>query len=138
MSNNNERPLPSLQQADTQPFWQATQAKEFRYQRCDACDTVVWYPRKHCTGCVEGNLSWHVSAGLGTVYTFSIVRQSYHPFFRNQVPYAVAYIDLDEGPRFLTNVVGVANPDEDVFVGQRVKLVWEAHEQLNIPLVEPA
>ena len=48
--------------------------------------------------------------GQGTIYSYSIVRLSYHPFFRGKAPYAVAYVDLDEGPRFLTNVVGVDDP----------------------------
>ena len=132
------RPLPSLAEADTAPFWQGTAQEEFRYQQCSRCGTVVWHPRRHCTGCVDGDLQWQVAAGQGTVYSFSVVRQSYHPFFRHLVPYAVAYIDLDEGPRFLTNVVGVADPGTQVHIGQRVQLIWESHEGLCVPLVEPA
>jgi uncharacterized OB-fold protein len=131
------RPLPRLTELDTAPFWQGTREKEFRYQQCSQCGTVVWHPRAHCTGCVQGDLQWHVSAGKGTVYSFSVVRQSYHPFFRNLVPYAVAYIDLAEGPRFLTNVIGVDDPLTDVHIGQAVELVWEEHEELAIPLVQP-
>ena len=65
------------------------------------------------------------------------MRLSYHPFFRGKAPYAVAYVDLDEGPRFLTNVVGVDDPGADVHIGQRVQLQWEEHEELSIPLVTP-
>ncbi len=130
-----ERPLPDLGQKDTAPFWQATREQTFKYQQCANCGTVVWYPRAHCTGCTNSALEWKTSAGEGTIYTFSIVRQSYHPFFRGQVPYVVAYVDLDEGPRFLTNVVGV---DADaVSIGQRVRLEWEPHEKLSVPLVTP-
>lgn len=135
--NKPTRPLPKLTESDTAPFWSATKQQEFRYQKCARCGTVVWHPRAHCTGCVDGELHWHVSAGLGTIYSFSIVRQSYHPFFRSQVPYAVALVDLDEGPRFLTNVVGIDDPTADVQIGQRVQLSWEAHEELAIPLVTP-
>ena len=49
----------------------------------------------------------------------------------------MAYVDLDEGPRFLTNVTGVDDPLSEVTVGQRVELAWEAHEELSIPLVKP-
>ena len=66
-----------------------------------------------------------------------MVRLSYHPFFKTKAPYVVAYVDLDEGPRFLTNVVGIENPLEDVQIGQRVKIDWEEHEELAIPLVRP-
>ena len=131
------RPLPRLTEMDTAPFWEATKNNEFRYQQCRNCNTVVWHPRRHCTGCVDGDLEWKTSAGKGTVYSFSVVRQSYHPFFRNLVPYAVAYIDLDEGPRFLTNIVGVEDPLQDISIGQKVELEWEPHEEVHIPLVKP-
>ena len=96
------RPLPKLTELDTAEFWRGTKNQEFRYQKCANCGTVVWHPRAHCTGCVDGDLQWHTSAGQGTVYSYSIVRLSYHPFFRGKAPYAVAYVDLDEGPRFLS------------------------------------
>ena len=132
------RPLPKLNELDTGEFWQATANKEFRYQQCANCGTIMWHPRAHCTGCVDGDLRWKVSAGKGTIYSFSVVRLSYHPFFRTKVPYAVAYVDLDEGPRFLTNVTGIDDPLTDIHVGQRVELAWEEHDDLCIPLVRPA
>ena len=131
------RPLPRADEPDTAEFWAGTKAGEFRYQQCGSCGTVIWHPRSHCTGCLDGELQWHRSEGAGTVYSYSVVRQSYHPFFRGQVPYAVALIDLDEGPRFLTNIVGVDDPLADVEVGMRVQIEWEEHEALAVPLVRP-
>jgi hypothetical protein len=128
------RPLPNLEELDTREFWAGTKHRELRYQKCDACGTVIWHPRRHCTGCTSGELRWHTASGTGAIYTFSVVRQSYHPFFRTQVPYAVAWIDLDEGPRLLSNVVGVADPGKDLACGQRVEIEWEEHETVNIPL----
>ncbi len=132
------RPLPNPDEPDTREFWQATKTKTLRYQKCDKCGTVVWHPRRHCTGCTGGKLRWHTASGKATIYTFSVVRQSYHPFFRTQVPYAVAWIDLDEGPRILSNVVGVDDPTRDLACGQRVEVTWEEHEALNVPLFTPA
>jgi uncharacterized OB-fold protein len=131
------RPLPSLQEADTGEFWAATRARQLRYQQCDHCGTVVFHPRRHCTGCTSGTLSWRTASGNGTLYTFSVIRQSYHPFFRTKVPYAVAWVDLDEGPRLLTNITGVADPSTELTCGQRVTVEWEAHEELCIPLFRP-
>ncbi|MBL6690584.1 MAG: OB-fold domain-containing protein [Pseudomonadales bacterium] len=131
------RPLPRTDELDTQAFWQATKTKEFKYQQCSSCGTVVWYPRAHCTGCTSGKLEWKTASGRATVYSYSVVRQSYHPFFRNLVPYAVAWIDLEEGPRILSNVVGVDDPLNDVSIGQAVELEWEEHEELCIPLFRP-
>jgi uncharacterized protein len=132
------RPLPSLHDLDTLAFWEGTREKELRYQQCETCGTVVWHPRSHCTGCTSGALRWHKANGTGTVYSFSVIRQSYHPFFRTQVPYAVAWIDLDEGPRLLSNVVGIGDPGRDLSCGQRVVVQWEEHESVNIPLFRPA
>ncbi len=133
-----KRPLPNPNEYDTREFWAATKEQKLVYQQCDHCGTVVFHPRRHCTGCLGNALSWREAAGTGTVYTFSVVRQSYHPFFRAQVPYAVAWIDLDEGPRILSNIIGVADPAKDVAIGQRVTVVWEPHEDLSIPLFRPA
>jgi uncharacterized OB-fold protein len=131
------RPLPNLKEYDTGKFWEGTKQGELRYQKCDDCETIVFYPRRHCTGCLGNNLSWHTASGKGTVYSYSVVRQSYHPFFRQQIPYAVAWVDLDEGPRLLTNIVGVDDPLNDVSIGQRVEVEWEEHEELSIPLFKP-
>ena len=131
------RPLPSLKELDTKPFWEATKQQQLTFQECEDCGEVVFYPRAHCTACLGRSLRWRTSRGEGAIYTWSVVRQSYHPFFRTRVPYAVAWIDLDEGPRLLSNVVGVGDPATDVEVGQRVRVEWEVHEELSIPLFRP-
>ncbi len=131
------RPLPNLRDLDTQAFWRATKDKRLTYQQCADCGAVVFYPRRRCSSCLSANLKWKESAGEGTVYTYSIVRQSYHPFFRSMAPYAVAWIDLDEGPRLVSNVVGIEDPS-GVRIGMRVKVRWEEHEGLCVPLFKPA
>ena len=84
-----------------------------------------------------GNLSWKTSKGEGVVYTYSVVRQNYHPAFRERIPYVIAWIDLDEGFRLLTNVVGFDNPSE-IEVGQRVVVEWQDHDEVSLPLFRPA
>ena len=132
------RPLPRADEPDTRDFWSGTKDKKLKYQQCDSCETVVFYSRRHCTGCTSGNLVWKEASGKATLYTYSIVRQSYHRFFRNQVPYAVAWIDLDEGPRIQSNIVGVEDPINDVKIGMKLEVEWEEHEDLSIPLFKPA
>lgn len=79
------------------------------------------------------------SAGEGTVYTYSVVRLNRHPAFAPLGPYAVAYVDLDEGFRILTNIVGVDDPLTDIKVGQRVKVAWEDQESgISLPMFAPA
>lgn len=133
-----QRPLPTLKEPDTQAFWRATKDKAFTYQQCTACDNLVFYPRAHCDACGSSELDVKTSAGKGRVYTYSIVRQSYHPFFRQQVPYAVAWIDLDEGPRLISNVIGVDDPATEIHCDMPVTIEWEEHDELCIPLFKPA
>ena len=127
------RPLPKFPEPDTEPFWDATKDHELKYQVCDDCGGLVWHPRRHCTHCTSLNLSWKTSKGEGTVYTFSIVRQNYHPAFREMIPYVIAWIDLDEGFRMLSTIVG-----DEITIGQRVRVTWDDQENdISLPLFAP-
>lgn len=132
-----KRPLPRLDDADTGEFWRRTGQRQLAFQRCVDCSSVVFYPRRHCPSCGSQALQWQQSAGTGRIYSFSVVRQSYHPFFRSQVPYAVAWIDLDEGIRILSNITGVEDPGSQLRIDQQVVVDWEAHDELCIPLFRP-
>ncbi|MPZ99393.1 MAG: hypothetical protein GEU80_08670 [Dehalococcoidia bacterium] len=134
------RPMPEFPELDTQPFWDAAKRRELAYQTCSDCNEVVFYPRAHCTKCGSLDTTWHTSSGAGTVYTYSVVRQNRSPHFADLGAYAVAYVDLDEGFRMLTNVVGVDNPTTDVQVGMRVQVEFEDQEggEYPIPVFRPA
>ena len=134
------RPQPRFPEPDTEPFWEATRRHELTYQTCDDCEGVIFFPRRHCTACGSDNTTWRVSKGEGEVYTFSVVMQSRHPAFKDLGAYAVAYVDLDEGFRIMTNVVGVGDPVNDVQCGMRVKLRWEDQGEggISLPMFEPA
>jgi uncharacterized OB-fold protein len=131
-----DQPLPKFPEPDTQPFWEATKQHELRYQVCDKCGGVVFHPRRHCTRCLSLELSWKTSKGEGVIYTYSVVRQNYHPAFRGRVPYVIAWVDLDEGFRLLTNV-RVDDPAA-VSVGQRVRVDWQDHDEVALPYFRPA
>ncbi len=128
------RPQPRFPEPDTQPYWEGVKAGELRYQTCDDCRNVVFTPRRHCTHCGSPNLSWHTSAGQGTVYTYSVVRQNRNPRFSDLGAYAIAYVDLDEGFRMLTNVRGVADPTKDIQCGMRVKVEFEQQDEGEYPI----
>ncbi len=134
------RPQPRFPEPDTEPFWEATKSHELTYQTCDDCENVIFFPRRHCTVCGSDNNTWKVSKGEGTVYTFSVVMQSRHPAFKDLGAYAVAYVDLDEGFRIMTNVVGVDDPVNDIQCGMRVRLRWEDQGEggISLPMFEPA
>ncbi|MFZ0216712.1 MAG: Zn-ribbon domain-containing OB-fold protein [Candidatus Dormiibacterota bacterium] len=126
------RPQPRFPEPDTAPFWEATKEGRLAYQVCRRCGGVVFYPRAHCTHCTSLELDLRTSAGRGAIYTFTVIRQHGHPFFRARVPYVVAFIDLDEGFRMLAEVASPA--PEEVQVGQRVELRWEDGGDVRIPI----
>ena len=134
------RPQPRFPEVDSEPFWEATKRHELTYQTCNSCNEVIFYPRGHCPECGSIESTWNVSQGLGTVYTYSVIMQSRHPAFRDLGPYAVAYVDLDEGFRLMTNVVGVDDPTRDIECGMRVKVRWEdqGEGEVSLPMFEPA
>jgi uncharacterized OB-fold protein len=133
------KPLPRFPEPDTEPFWRATAEHRLSYPTCNECGKVVFFPRRHCPACGGSAMTWRDSKGEGTVYSYSVVRQNRHPAFKDLGAYAVAYVDLDEGFRMLTNIVGVADPTKNIQIGQRVRVQWEDQEggEVSLPLFTP-
>jgi hypothetical protein len=122
MSSPTDLPTPPpAPNFDTQEFWDATAEGRFLLKRCDDCGVVIWYPRFLCPDCSSTNTSWFEATGKGTVYAFTVPRRGNGPY-REAAPFIVAYVELEEGPRILTNLVDVA-PDA-VEVGMAVEVVW--------------
>ena len=119
------KPLPNPSFV-SQPFWDAAKEHRLTFQRCRLCGTNVFYPRDICPGpdCFGvGTLDWVESSGKGTVYSFTVSYQPAHPSFRDYVPYMLAIVALDEGPRMNTNIIN-ADP-KDVAIGMQVEVVWD-------------
>ncbi len=116
------RPLPSVE-GDAAPYWRALREERIELPQCDPCGRFVFPPRPFCPRCHGAALSWKEMTGRGRVYTFSIVHRATHPWFLDKTPYVYAIVELDEGVRFPTTIVGCA-PGE-VCVGQVVEPVFE-------------
>ncbi len=99
------KPLPRPT-VSSQPFWDAAKRHELQIQRCQSCGAVLFYPREVCSECLSSDLGWIRASGRGTVYSYTIAQAPTHPTFREDVPYVVAIVELDEGPRLTTNIVG--------------------------------
>ncbi len=109
----------------TAPFREATRRGVLLLPWCDRCGEVIWYPRSFCPHCGCAEVTWRPASGAGTVYSFTVVRKA-HGRYAGAVPYVLAYVELAEGPRVLTNVVG-CEPGR-VRIGQAVTLAWETAE----------
>jgi uncharacterized OB-fold protein len=103
-------------------FWSATAEGHLVLARCDACGVIIWYPRAMCPDCGTTSVSWVEASGFGTVYSFTIVHRGGAGPYRDVVPYVIAYVELLEGPRVLTNIVDCE--PELVRIGQPVQVVF--------------
>jgi uncharacterized OB-fold protein len=128
------RPAP-IPDAESEPFWSATVEGRLLVQRCTVCGQAQLYGRALCTNCHASALEWVEASGQGTVYSRTIIRQNPSRSFRHLLPFVVALVDLDEGPRVMTNVVG-ADP-ETVAIGARVRVRFEpVSDAAALPLFE--
>lgn len=110
--------------AVAEPFWLATREKKLVLQWCKDCRRSIFYPRKFCPKCFGTSIEWHSSPGNGVVYAVSTMHKPGNPAMTARVPYTVALVDLAEGVRLLTNIVGCM--PGDVQVGAAVTVDWEA------------
>jgi uncharacterized protein len=114
------RPVPT---PVSQPFWDALRDERIALQRCDECATWVYYPRARCPGCLSDRLTWTEVDGQGSVYTFTVALQPTAPPFADELPQLLAVVELNEGVRVSTTLVGV-EPDA-VAIGMPVAPVFD-------------
>jgi uncharacterized OB-fold protein len=133
-----DRPPIKAPQIDpsTQEFWDGTRRGVLRIKQCGDCGARHYYPRPFCPACWSTNVEWIDAAGTGTLYTYSVVHANDLPSFRSRVPYVVAIVDLDEGPRMETNIVDC--PFDELRVGMRVAVAFEDEGELVLPRFRPA
>ncbi len=136
MSHDLPTPAPRIT-PENQEFWAATAQHKLLLMRCDNCGNPIWYPRTFCPDCGTFDTSWSEASGRGTVYAFTIVHRSMIDGYRQAVPYVLAYVELEEGPRIMTNIVG-CEPDA-VRVGMPVRVVFhDTGEDNALYRFEPA
>ncbi len=120
--------------ASALPFWEGAATGELRYIRCSECGAADFPAAPHCRYCLSDALSWEVSAGLGTVYSYTVVWRPVTPAY--VTPYAPAIVELDEGYSLMTNLVGLDS--DDLAVGMRVQVEFDAiGEGRTLPYFRP-
>jgi uncharacterized OB-fold protein len=120
----------------SEPFWEATKQRRLLVQWCLDCDKAVFYPREICPGCMASNLEWREASGRGTLHSFTVNHLSPNPS-GGEGPFAIALVELAEGPRMMTNLVGLAT--DELKVGMGVQVCWEElPDGRNYPTFQPA
>lgn len=129
------RPLPEVT-PETAPFWEGAADGEFRLCECEDCGLVYYYPRALCPDCMSDSVRWIEADGEGEIYSFT-VRQRMSGWPDEALPLVYAYVELDEGPQVITNIV---DSDPSMLkIGQRVTVdfVPTEEESLAIPVFTP-
>ncbi len=106
-----------------EPFWDATREPRLVIQWCRPCDRAIHFPREACPACLGADLDFRLAAGTGTVYARSEMPVPGNSGMSGRAPYVVALIDLPEGVRMLSNVLG--DGAREVEVGDAVSVAWE-------------
>jgi uncharacterized OB-fold protein len=126
-------PQPTVESA---PFWEAVAKGELRIQRCARDGDFFFPPASRCPRDWSTDWTWERVSGRGAVRSFVVFQRSYHPAFRDLVPYAVAVVELEEGPRMATRLIDV--DVKDVRVGMPVELTIGSVGDARLPLFRPS
>lgn len=136
MSESNQSEFVPSTTGPTRPYWEATRGRRLVLQRCDGCGRLVHHPREACPSCLGQDFTWIDSHGHGTIHAMSVHHRPFEAMGTDDCPYVVAFIDLDDGVRFLSNIV-----DADPAVlraGDPVDLTWRAiGDGYNLPVFRP-
>lgn len=128
------KPVPETQPW-SEKFWEGTKQGKLFIQFCNDCSTYIFYPRKFCPECWSGNLDWKESSGKAKIYTYSTAYSMVEPKFMDELPYTIAYVDLDEGVRMMTRIVD-CKPEEITF-DMNVEVVFHEQNGFFLPYFRP-
>jgi len=118
------RPLPPITE-QSRPFWEASRERRLQLPRCDHCGTFHTYFEPWCSHCGKEGVHWESLSGRGRIWANCRFHKVYFPGFATEVPYNVAMVELEEGPRVMTNIVGLAHGTLDEMpIGMQVEAVF--------------
>jgi len=131
------KPLPEPTE-DSRPFWDGCQRQELLIQRCKDCGHYWFPPSVLCPRCMSMDFDRVPASGKAKVYSWTIFHQLYHPGFAEDIPYNVAIVELEEGPRMHTNIVDCRN--EDIRIDMPLELVFRKVDDQDwlLPRFRPA
>ena len=130
-----KKPLPMVQ-TWSEEFWKAAKQHRLLIQKCNKCQAMIFYPRKHCPECWSSDMGWSEADGRGKVYTYTVMMDQVEPKFMEDLPYVLALVDLKEGIRMMTRIVG-CKPEEVTF-DMDVEVVFEdVTQEFSLPYFRP-
>jgi uncharacterized OB-fold protein len=138
MTSTYNRPLPNPQ-PEWDYYWEKAKAHELWIMRCNACNQAYFYPRAICPNCFSRDTRWIKASGRGTLFAFAIVHRAPTPAFADMTPFVTAFVQLEEGPRFPTNLVEVHADPSTIKIGMPVEVVFDnVTDAITLPKFRPA
>jgi len=121
---------------ETQPYFDALKNHALMIQRCNACARAYFYPRPFCPDCFSFDTEWFLASGRGTLYSF-VINHRPPPGFGAE-PYVIAVVELEEGPRMMTNLVGVEPDPDEIRCDMPVEIVYDdVTDDITLPKFRP-
>lgn len=120
--NAYKKPLPDVADERTAPFWAGTRASQLLVQKCSGCGYLRWPPGSVCPECLSWDSDWVPVRPTGTLVSYCVYHRAFNPAFADDVPYAVGYVELDDGPRMYGTMVG---DPESLAIGLPVHAVFD-------------
>lgn len=132
------RPLPQIT-PEAQPYWDGARAGKLMIPRCRACGSAFFYPRVLCPACASRDIVWVQASGRGRLVSFEIAHQILNKAFTVPTPVVLAMVELEEGPRLLTNLVEVAPDPRALRCDMPVEVAFEKlTDEITLPVFRPA
>jgi uncharacterized OB-fold protein len=133
-----DRPLPHPMTPEARPFWDGCREGKLMLPKCRECGHVFFYPRVVCPKCHARSLTWVESRGRGTLYSFEIAYQAFQKAWKIKPPYVLAMVELDEGPRILSNLINVEPDPKALRCDMPVEVVFtKVTDEITLPLFQP-
>ncbi|MFQ5933394.1 MAG: Zn-ribbon domain-containing OB-fold protein [Dehalococcoidia bacterium] len=130
------KPLPQPT-PETKPYWDGLKEHKLMIQRCLDCQNAYFYPRPLCPRCFSRNVEWFQASGKGKLYSF-VINHRPAPGFEEDVPYVIAVIELDEGPRMLSNLIGIEPDPDKIKCDIPVRIEYEdVTDEVTLPKFRP-
>lgn len=132
-----KKPLP-VPTPETQHYWDGAKAGELRLQRCKDCSKTYFPPRPFCPECASRSVEVFKASGKGKLYSY-IINHRPAPGFEDEAPYAIAVVELEEGPRLMSNIVECGQTPEALQLDMALEVTFEKiDEDITLPKFKPA
>lgn len=131
-----QKPAPVVT-PETKPYWDAAQEEQLQIQRCNTCGKHYFYPRPFCPNCFSEDVEWTVVSGRATLHSY-VINHRPMPGWEDEAPYAIAQVELEEGPRLMTSIVGIPNTPEALVLDMALEVTFEEQSGMKVPKFKPA